>query len=212
MPHLNVGQKVMVAKNPYLDNSVVVIEQDADGNDVHWACPAVEVDAAGFNIAGPVFRGEGYKAMPDTQAVQARKTMDKLAYGVDTKLEVDAARRKRTPVFGGLDITGYLEDETPAAYMPRPGTETDVVSPLQAGGRGDSWAFRALCRSSHHGSNAIQLAGRLQQAMPNAWCAENYQQLLRWYPDGALESELPAIIDRFTNFGEPPRLVAAGGA
>lgn len=211
VPHLNVGQKVLVAKNPYLEGSVLVIEQDEHGHDVHWVCSAVTIDAGGFALDAPVF-GEGFKSQPDTQAVRDRKAMDRMAYGADEKLAVDAARRKRTPAFGGLDITGYLENETPAAYMPRPGTDMEVASPLQAGGAPDGLGIPAARIVEAERLNVAQLAGRLHQAMLGEWCAENYRQLAVWYPSGAMETEIPEIVDRFRGLAEPPRLIAVGGA
>jgi hypothetical protein len=58
----------------------------------------------------------------------------------------------------------------------------------------------------------VQLAGRLHQAMPGEWRAENYRQLAAWYPDGALETEIAEIVSRFRGIAEPPRLFAVGGA
>ena len=211
VPHLNIGQKVMVARSPYRDDAILLIEQDEHKRDVHWVCPVVGLDAAGFRDDAPVW-GEDYKALPDTPAVKDMKAIERMAYGVEGKLEVDAARKKRAPVFGGLDITSHLDAATPASYMPRRGTESDVASPVQANGHADSLTSPGARAIEAVRLNPVQLAGRLHQAMPGEWRAENYQRLVAWYPDGALESEIAAIVDRFRDFGEAPRLVAVGGA
>lgn len=211
VPHLNIGQKVMVARSPYRDDAILLIEQDEHQRDVHYVCPLVETDAAGFDLDAPVW-GESYKALADTQAVQDKKEIERLAYGVSGKLEVDAARRKHAPVFGGLDITSHLDAATPATYMPRRGTDMDVSSPVKTGNAVDRLAAPGAVAIEAVHLNPVQLAGRLHKAMPGEWCAEYFQRLQAWYPDGALESEIGAIVDRFRDFGEPPRLVAVGGA
>ena len=210
VPHLNIGQKVMVARSPYREDAILLIEQDEHKRDVHWVCPAVGMDAAGFRADAPVW-GEEYKALADTPAVTDMKAIERMAYGVEGKLAVDAARKQRKPVFGGLDISSHLEAATPASYMPRRGTEMDVASPVQSGVRGNSLTSPAALAVEAVRLTPVQLASRLHQAMPGEWRADYYQSLLAWYPDGALESELPAIIDRFRDFSEPPRLVAVGG-
>lgn len=211
VPHLNVGQKVMVARSPYCDDAILLIEQDEHQHDVHWVCPAVELDAAGFDADAPVW-GEGFKALADTPAVQDMKAIEQRAYGVSGKLEVDAARRRNEPVFGGLDITGHLDDATPASYMPRRGSDSEVTSPVRAGGQANSLTLPSAVAVEAVRLNPVQLAGRLHQAMPGEWQADYYQRLLSWYPEGAMESEIGAIVARFREFAAPPRLVAVGGA
>ena len=211
VPHLNIGQKVMVAKSPYRADAILLIEIDEHKRDVHWVCPVVQMDAAGFREDAPVW-GEEFKALPDTPAVRDMKAIERLAYGVDGKLEVDAARKKRKAVFGGLDITSHLDAATPASYMPRRGTDMDIASPLQAGAVADSLSSPASRAVEAIRLNPVQLAGRLHQAMPGEWRADYYQRLVSWYPDGALESDIATIVDRFREFTDPPRLVAVGGA
>lgn len=207
IPHLNIGQQVFVARNPYLEKSVLVIEQDEHGKDVHWVCPMQEKNDAGFVIGAPVI-GENFKSLADTPAVRDMKAIERLAYGVEGKLEVDAARKKRQPVFGGLDITGYLEDETPASYMPRKGTESDVASPVKTAS-GSTLSLPQSISIEARRLSHIQLAGLLHGRVPG-WNAEKYAQLTRWYPDGATDDELEAIAARFN---EMPKLamVAGGG-
>lgn len=211
IPHLNVGQSVLVAINPYLQDSVLILEVDEQGRDVRWVCPKVQLNAAGFPIDAPVW-GEDIKGVADTPAVQDMKALERMAYGVDGKLAVDAARRRRAPAFGGLDITGYLEAETPATYMPRRGTEMDIASPMTAGAGVDALTRPASVAIEARQLNTVQLAGRLAAAMPGEWSPEHYQRLAAWYPDGAAEDQIPQIVDRFTSFTASPRLVAVGGA
>lgn len=211
IPGLRDKAKVMVAVNPYRPGSIVVIDQDADGNDVHWVCVQENLDRAGFPTDAPVW-GEEFKARGLTQANRDRAALDTMAYGSDDKLEVDAARRKRAPVFGGLDITGYLERETPAAYMARPGTELEVSSPVATNFDGNSLSKPAALAVEARQLNLVQLATRLAAAMPGVWSADYYRQVAGWYPAGAPENEVAAIVARLQGFEETPRLAAAGGA
>ena len=208
VPHLNVGQRVMVAQSPYREDALVLIEQNDQGRDVHWICPLVARDAAGFREDAPIW-GEDFKSMPDTQAVKDMKEIEQRAYGVSGKMEVDAARRKHEPVYGGLDITSHLEAATPASYMPRPGTQSEVTSPVVKG-KADALTSPSALSVEAVRLNTVQLAGRLLKAMPD-WKPENYAQLQEWYPTGAVEDEIPSIVDRFRRAEMPLRLVAAGG-
>jgi len=209
--HLSVKQEVTVGCNPYRQDAILLIEKDEHRRDVHYICPEVAFNEAGFRRDAPVW-GEDFKAFADTPAVRDMKALEQMAYGVDGKLEVDAARRARKPVFGGLDISSHLEAATPASYMPRRGTEMDVASPVAAGSKGDVLASPAALAIEARALNLVQLAGRLAAAMPGEWTAAHYQQLAGWYPQGALESEVAAIVDRLKGFTEPPRLRAVGGA
>lgn len=208
---LNVGARIRVAQNPYRRDAILVLDTDTEGRAVHFVCPEVLFDAAGFRDDAPTW-GENFKAFADTPAVRDLRAMEQAAYGVEGKLEVDAARRARKPVFGGLEITRYLEDKTPASYMPRPGTEMDIKTPLSAGTVGSELTRPGAIAIEARTLNLVQLASRLAAAMPGEWTAAHYQQLSAWYPDGALESEVGAIVDRLKGFMEPPRLRAVGGA
>lgn len=208
VPHLSVGQTVTVAINPYVAESVLLIEV-VEGRDVYWVCPRVQLDAAGFRLDA---RGwdEDIRVAPDTPAIKDRKALEKLAYGVEGKLEVDAARKSRKPAFGGLDIADHLEAETPARYMTRPGVVSDLETPLQGGKPGEALSKPAAVAVEPARLSLVALAQRLIAAMPGEWSAEHYQRLTAWYPQGAHDGEVPHIIERLRNFGNAPRLIAVG--
>jgi hypothetical protein len=135
-----------------------------------------------------------------------------MTYGVEGKLAVDAARKARKPAFGGIDISSHREAATPASYMPRPGTEMDIKTPLSAGTVASELSQPSLIAIEARQLNLVQLASRLAGAMPGEWTPAHYQQLVVWYPAGALESAVGEIVDRLRVFTEPPRLRAVGGA
>lgn len=211
LEHLNVNQWVTVGRNPYRPDAVLVIEQDEHKRDVHYVCPQVQFDAAGWRADAPIW-GQEFKSFADTPAVRDMKEIERIAYGVEGKLEVDAARRARKPVLGGLDITGHLEAMTPATYMPRPGTDMAIETPLSAGTVGSDLARPATVAVEARQLNLVQLAGRLAGAMPGEWVPEHYQTVQGWYPQGAPESEVGAIVERLRGFTASPRLRAVGGA
>lgn len=211
VPHLNIGRKVEVARSPYRSDAILLIEQDEHKRDVHWVCPAVQLDSAGFRKDAQVW-GEDIKSFADTPAVRDLKAIERLAYGVEGKLAVDQARRSRKPVFGGLDITSHLEAATPASYMARPGTDMGIETPVVKGRKEDLLASPATLVVEARQLNLVQLVGRLAAAMPGEWSPDHYQTLQSWFPNGALESEIAAIVDRLRGFTEPPRLRAVGGA
>ena len=211
LEHLRVGQEVVVAQNPYRRDAVLIVEQDEDGQEKLLLCPEIAFDAAGFRDDAPDWGGS-FKSFADTPAVKDLRALEQMAYGVDGKLEVDAARRAGKVVAGGLDITGYLDQATPAAYMPRPGTEMDIRSPISSGTAGSELSRPGAIAIEARTLNLVQLASRLAGAMPGEWTPAHYQQLSGWYPDGALESEVGAIVERLRSFTEPPRLRAVGGA
>lgn len=211
LEHLNVNQRVTVARNPYRRDAILVIEQDEHKRDVHYVCPEVAFDSAGQRLDAPTW-GEDFKAFADTPAMHDLKAVEQLAYGVDGKLAVDAARRARKPVHGGLDITSHLDAATPASYMPRPGTDLGINTPLSAGTVSSDLERPARVAVEARRLNLVQLASRLAGAMPGEWTPEHYQTVQGWYPEGALETEVGAIVDRLRGFTEPPRLRAVGGA
>lgn len=210
LSNLRVGQKVVVAQNPYRRDAVLIVEQDEGGQEKLLLCPEIAFDAAGQRKDAPTW-GESFKSFADTPAVKDLRALEQMAYGVDGKLEVDAARRAGKVVAGGLDITGYLDQVTPAAYMPRPGTDMDIRSPISTGVVGSELVRPPTIAIEPRALNLIQLASRCAGAMPGEWSPAHYQQLSGWYPAGALESDVGAIVERLRSFTEPPRLRAVGG-
>lgn len=121
-----VGQKVLVAKNPWEVNGARVATYDAEGNEVWVSVPEVVFDEMGFRADAAVIGAE-YKAPADTDAQQHRKELDKLAMGAET-LEAAAAKRKGKAVPFGGEIAPYKHQEDTLAarntlYMPKQGQQ-----------------------------------------------------------------------------------------
>ena len=190
VPGINAGQTVQVALNPYRLPSILIVETDAEGNELHHVCDPLQKNDAGFIVGAPIY-GEGFRGIADTPAVLDRKAMDRAAYGVDTKLGVDAARRKREPAFAGLDTIDYLANQVPVSFLPRRGTESEIQA----------------AKFAEAPLSVIELCRRLQAmgiALPDL-----YARLAALVPHGAPESELPRLQARLTG---QIGIVAAGGA
>lgn len=161
-----------------------------DGADLIYRLePEALPDEFGMPEHAPVI-GEQYKALPDTLAAKAGKRMDALAY---PEQEADQARDKQIAPFGGrLNAHSHLKDIDLPAYLPRQGTALTMPDTVTV-------AARRL--------NCVQLAGALAAELAGEWNAGCYQRLTAWYPEGALESDLPEIVERFKGV---PRLKAVG--
>lgn len=123
-----VGQKVLVAKNPWETDGARVATFDAEGHETWVAVPQVVFDEMGFRADAAVIGAE-YNAHGDTTAQQHAKELDKLAMGAET-LEQAATKRKGKAVpFGGeLDPYKHQEDTLAARntlYIERQGTQMD---------------------------------------------------------------------------------------
>ncbi|MGH8470845.1 MAG: transposase [Gammaproteobacteria bacterium] len=121
VPGIGIGETVYVSVNPYHAPNVYVTLRDLK-DEPRYECMPLARDAAGFFTEAPVF-GD-YCSAPDTDTDRQRKAIAKRAYSVETEAEVDKARKARTPAFRGtIDPINYLEHQTTAHYMARPGTE-----------------------------------------------------------------------------------------
>lgn len=175
VPDVRVGESLNVCVNPYRTPNVFVVTEDADGAERLFECVPIETDAAGFPIDAPVI-GESYRAMPDTDTDRQRKRMAKDAYGADTQAEVDKARKRREPAFGGaIDPITYLENETVASYMPRRGT------PLEMRGA-DALELKPL--------TIIEALNKLSIELNRTLTREENDRIRAQYPDGVPEDEL----------------------
>lgn len=125
IPDIRVGENVLVCVNPYTAPNVNVIVADREGRERFYECAPVQKNLAGFAVDAPVI-GERYAAAPDTATDVARKEMAKQAYGADTLEEAERRRNANAPAFAGIDAVSYLEKQTHAYYLRRPGTDLDL--------------------------------------------------------------------------------------
>lgn len=211
VPGIQNREKVWVCRNPWRPESAQVVTADVDGNDVYYVVEPVEKGDFGFDsTAVPI--GEAYARHADTPAQTAGKAIEKLLMGAGTLEEAAASRKGRKLAFGGaVDPWKHMDNAlgNAPAYLPRRGTEMETAVPGVVANR--SLEVPGAIAIEARALNLVQLATRLAAAMPGEWTAAHYQLLAGWYPDGALESDVAAIVDRLKGFTEPPRLRAVGG-
>lgn len=210
VPDVQNGHSLLLCRNPWRPEAAQVVTVDAEGREVFYVVEPVGTGDFGFDQGAAVI-GEGYRRHADTPAQQAAKAIEKLAMGEKTLEGAAAARKGKRLAFGGeVDPWKHMHDDLASApaWMPKRGTELETPLPGVVAKSTTLHVPAALALESPRLS-LIQLAGRLQPLVPG-WGAETYQQLARWYPGGAEENELEAIVARFI---ETPRLarVAGGG-
>jgi hypothetical protein len=183
VPGIRVGETVDVCVNPYQAPNIFVITEDSEGNEILHECTPIERDAAGFPVDAPVF-GESYQSKPDTNTDTQRKQMAKEAYEVETLEEVDKARAKHSPAFGGkVDPISYLEDQTVADYMKRRGTELELPQSI-------STELKPL---SH-----IEALKWLRLKLERAVTKTESQRIREQYPDGIPEEHLEVLLSELS--------------
>ena len=170
VPNIMVGQKVMVAKNPWREDAAQVAWVDADGVERWQVVEPVQFNEGGF-AQDAVVIGEQYRAHADTPAQTNAKALEKLTYNATTADEVNARRKANALPFNGR-IDPYAHTEQTIAtdnriYMPKSGTPSDynrmeVVSPrlnfvqtaqqikARADADGKDWATAAAYLKAHH--------------------------------------------------------------
>ena len=187
IPHVLVGQKLLVAKNPWETDGARIATYDAEGNEIWQAVPQVVFDEMGFRADAAVI-GKEYKGQAETAAQQHAKELDKLAMQADT-LEAAAAKRKGKAVpFGGqIDPYKHQEDTLAASntlYMPK---------------RGQQMEFNRM-EVREQILSKVELAKLLKPRIEAAGGNWNtaVKILMREFPDGAPSSETEAVYERIS--------------
>ncbi len=198
VPGVMVGEKLLIASNPYQADAAVVVLTDSDGNELLHTVPAVQRNDSGFRVDANVI-GEDYARAPSTLADQHRAEVDRITYGAASNEEAAAARRAQALPFGGrLDPFKVIEQAPERTFLPRRGTELQpaVTTSLTALPPRVLSLFEAA-------SELARLGTRMDRA--------KNEQLRAWYPQGVPEAELAALADRLT-VRAGLRVVAGGGA
>ncbi|MDZ7887731.1 MAG: DDE-type integrase/transposase/recombinase [Pseudomonas sp.] len=193
VPGVMVGEKVLVTRNPWRDDAAQVVSVDAQGYEVYYVVPVVARNEMGFDITAPVI-GEAFKRHAETPAQVARKEAAKLAMGVDTQEELDAARKAKAIPFGGqLKPYQHIEDAQLPTYLPKRGTALDVNLPTIE-----------LQPMTH------VAAAKLLRARVPAWSAESMVWLKSNYPNGVPEADLDGVAATLNKPARPGLRVVGG--
>lgn len=197
VPNVMVGEKLHITLNPWVLDAAMVVDTDADGNEVLHSIPLVVRDDAGFRVDGNVI-GEDWKRPADTQLEANRKEVDRFAYDATTDAEVDAKRKAKAVPFGGRIDPGKVIEQAPErTFMPRRGTE---LAPSVTTTR-TAVPERVL--------NGFEAAAELRRKGLEM-TREITASIRTWYPDGVPEGDLDALHARLTV--RSGLRVVAGGA
>lgn len=180
-----VGQKLLVAKNPWEADGARVATYDSDGREIWQTVPEVVFDDMGFRADAAIIGAE-YKGQADTAAQQHAKELDKLAMGADT-LEAAAAKRKGKAVPFGGEIDPYKHQEDTLAarntlYLPK---------------QGQQMAYNRMDVAEQVLSK-VQMAKLLKpriEAAGGDW-KQAVTLLTKLYPDGVPASQLEVVFDK----------------
>jgi hypothetical protein len=122
-----VGQKVMVVSNPWRPDAAQVVITDAHGYEAFHVVEKIERNEFGFR-EGAAIIGETYNRHADTPAQRNAKDVEQLTMGASTQGAAEAARKGKTLAFNGtIDPYKSVTDTVLPAYMPRRGTQNELV-------------------------------------------------------------------------------------
>lgn len=185
-----VGQKLLVAKNPWETDGARVATFDADGRETWVAVPQVVFDEMGFRADAAVIGAE-YNAHGDTAAQQHAKELDKLAMGAETLDEAAAKRKGKAVPFGGeLDPYKHQEDTLAARntlYIEKSGQQMEY-NRMEV-------AEQVLSK--------VEVAKLLKPRVEEAggdW-KQAVALITKQYPDGVVASQLEAVFNQLKTVG-----------
>lgn len=196
VPNVMVGEKLHITLNPWVLDAAMVVDTDADGNEVLHSIPLVARDDAGFRVDGNVI-GEDWKRPADTQLEANRKEVDRFAYDASTDAEAEAKRKAKAVPFGGRIDPGKVIDQAPErTFLPRRGTDLQTtVSTNKAPAR--------LLSPFEAAAELVRLGVTMTR--------EASAQVRAWYPEGVPEDQLQDLQARLT-VRSGLRVVAGGAA
>ncbi|HDS7101872.1 TPA: DDE-type integrase/transposase/recombinase [Escherichia coli] len=186
VPGVFVGDKVMVARNPWSDEEARVVIINDEGFETFHVINAIQKDELWqYSTSAPVI-GEEYRQLPETITRTNRDEVEQHTYGTASREETDAAKKDKALPFGGR-FNPYLDierDDHPA-YLPKRGQASGVRRP------------RTEQRPMTHVEAAKALRGKFS-ANGLTWTPEHYRQLTAQYPDGVPEAALDEVMATLT--------------
>lgn len=196
VPGVMVGEKLQITHNPWQPDAAMVVDVDADGNELLHSIALVARGEAGFREDANVI-GEDWARPADTVLEGNRKEVERFAMDASSQEEVDAKRKKNATPFGGrIDPFKVIEQAPDRTWMPRKGTELVPSTSTRAA------AARVLTQ--------FEASAELVR-MGVSMSRETSALLRSWYPDGVPDDELAALAARLKVRGGL-RVVAGGAA
>lgn len=186
VPGVFVGDKVLVARNPWSDDEARVVIVNDEGFETFHVIHAIHKDELWqYSTCAPVI-GEEYRQLPETVTQTNRDQVEQHTYGTASQEETEAAKKDKALPFGGR-FNPYLDierDDHPA-YMPKRGQASDVRGP------------RIEQRPLTHVEAAKALREKFS-ANGHTWMPEHYRQLAAQYPEGVPEAALDEVMTAMT--------------
>ena len=197
VPNVMVGEKLNITLNPWVLNAAMVVDTDADGNEVLHSIPLVVRNDAGFREDGNTI-GEDWARPADTQLEANRKEVDRFAYDATTDAEAEAKRKAKAVPFGGRIDPGKVIDQAPErTFLPRRGTD---LAPSITTSR--TAAPARVLTPFEASAELVRLGITMSR--------ETSAQVRAWHPDGVPEDQLQDLQARLTV--RSGLRVVAGGA
>lgn len=195
VPNVMVGEKLLLALNPYQPDAAYVVDRNAEGNEQLHLVPVVARDDAGFRVDANVI-GEDWKRPADTVLDANRKEVERFTWDAATQQEAEARRKANAIPFGGrIDPYKPIEQAPERTFLPRRGTA------LEPGVRVTQAAPEVL---------PVFKAAQAMAARGVPMSSELVATIRHLHPEGVPEDELDALAARLqTRSGL--RLVQGGG-
>ncbi|MCM2494568.1 DDE-type integrase/transposase/recombinase [Burkholderia glumae] len=185
VPGVMVGEKLMVTRNPWRDDAAQIVLTGEDGHEMSFVVPIVNRNEFGYAETA-VMIGETYRRQADTPAQHTLREIEQLVTGASTSAEVEAARKVKVLPFGGrLDPYKHIEEADLPTYLPRRGTEHELVAPRI------ELAPLSLIEAAKQIKAAVEAAGV-------DWSADRFRWLQQRYPNGVPQEQLDTIIAELT--------------
>lgn len=190
VPGIEVKEKVSVTINPWRDDgSIQLIMVNANGQKIIHVLEPIKKDDWGFNVESPVI-GTDYKRHADSAIDTNRKAVERLVMDAATDEEAKQNRKaKKVPFAGRIDPMKNITDTALPDYIPKRGTESDLIAPQ----------VQSIVLT--HAAAAKKLIAKLGSSWKGA---EHFAWLKQRYPDGVPEDELDGIVQQLQQVQAAP--------
>jgi hypothetical protein len=178
VPNVMVKQKLLIARCGLDQRFAQAVLVGDDGLQVFYQLPEKQRDEMGFYQDAAMI-AETFVRHADTPAQTNRKTIERLAMGVETDSEAQAERKAKTLAFNGRidpykDVNAY---QAPS-YLSKRSTQRAIET-----------AKEELIKK-----NPVQMAKWLAGRLGDDWQASYTAELQKRFPDGATEPELEQVL------------------
>lgn len=183
VPHVCVGDSIMITRNPWRDDVAQVVITGEDGFDAFHLVNEVFKDEHGFAIGAPVI-GSEFQAISHTIAQRNLAEVEQKVMGTSNATETEAARKLKTlPLNGRFDPYLDIERNDAPTYMPKRGQASTVYSPR----------IEQLL-------NPVDVVKTLRerfQLQGKTWRGEFYQLIVERFPNGVPADQVDVLSDEF---------------